>query len=271
MEAFYELSKSPPTHDFVNWLQRVEAAREACGDKELTIRIVPGDRRWSERDLYYTPERRTWRIDNLLIPLAWLVPSVVDVSRGNGIQTLSYANPGAPKKPFFKAPKLAKEIVSRLIPENTVTITLRNSDFDVRRNSRHAEWILVADWLKQKGLFPVFVPDAEADMRGLNPPIPYPSYLAASHNFALRLALYEGAKFNLFQSCGPLMTALYSEMSLMGFGLYIPGRPCNEKAHLRAAGVSPDHDWSTSAHYKKLFWEEDTAENIIPVLADYFK
>ena len=271
MEAFYELSKSPPTHDFVNWLARVEDERKAHGDKELAVRIVPGQRNWSERDKHYSQERREWRIDNLLIPLAWLVPSVVDARRGTGTQTISYAQPGAPKKPFFKAPKLAKEIVSRLIPANTVAITLRNSDFDPLRNSKHNELMWVAEWLKQKGLFPIFVPDAEADMRGLNPPIPFPIYPAASHNFALRLALYEAAKLNLFPCDGTLAMALYSEVSLMAFGLYIPSRPCNQKDYLRAAGVSPEHDWSTPPYYKRLFWEDGTADNIIPVLADYFK
>ena len=32
MEAVYELAKSPPTHDFVNWLARAEYLRRQYND-----------------------------------------------------------------------------------------------------------------------------------------------------------------------------------------------------------------------------------------------
>ena len=268
MEAAYELSKSPPTHDFVNWLARVEYARQASGDKYLKVRVVPGMRYFSERDLQYTPERRDWKIENLLLPLARLAPSVIEATRGAGTQTLSYLPPGSPKPPFFKAPNIAKDIIAGILPKHAVVITLRNCEYEIERNSLFAEWIKVAEWLKANGKFPIFVPDAEADMRCTNLPNPFPEYVAASHNFDLRLALYEAAELNLMPNSGTLMTALYSDVSLMAWKLYVPGRPCCTKEHMLKAGVSPEHDWSSGPHRKQLFWEEDTAENILPSLAE---
>lgn len=271
MEAFYDLAQSPATHDFVFWLAQAEYMRRDGGDKTLTVRFVPGNRQFSDRDLYYTPERRNWRIDNLLIPLAWLVPSVIDASRGKGVQTWGYTPAGMVFPPIFKAPKLAREIVDKLIPKNAVTISLRTSDFEPSRNSRHEEWVKVAGWLRDKGLTPIFVPDAEADMRGTSPNLPFPEYLAASHNFALRLALYERARLNLITVGGPFATCLLSDVPMMGFKMHVPGLATCTKDHLRKVGIAPESDWSTLANRKQTFWEDDTAEFIIPAVEKRLK
>ena len=268
-DAVYELSKSPPTHDFVNWLVRAERMREYQGAASFNVVIVPGNRKYSNRDMYYTYDRRTWRITELLMPLARLVPTVADVSIGKGEQVLSYLNPGIVSKPIFKAPDLAKHIIESVMPSNVVTITLRQSDFELERNSNQDEWKQVAEWLQENGYCPVFIPDAEADMRGRHLFTGFSEYIAASYNFALRLALWEHAKLNLMHNSGPMVMALYSDVPLLCFKMYVPGVPCCAKEHMLASGFSPEHDWSTPTHQKKLFWEEDTAKNIIPVLAEH--
>lgn len=254
----YDLNASPVTHDFVNFLARAEYSRRAQGASAMDICFVPGDRQYSLRDKFYTSERKLWRVDDLLVPMARLVPSVRNVTFGPGRQELSYANPGRPVPPIFEAPPLARQVVKKLFPDNTVTITLRQSDFEPSRNSNQFELELIAEWLDANGFFPVFIPDPEADMRGAHKPTGYTEYLAASYNLALRLALWERAKLNLFTNGGSMVMALYSNVPVMSFKMYVADVACCQKAHLEASGFSPRHDWSTSTHRKHLYWEPET-------------
>lgn len=264
MEAFYDLSKSAATHDYLNWLSRVND--DLPEGESLQIRFVKGHRDSSQRDKFFTKERREWKYQNLLAPLSWLHPAVTDVSYGVGEQVHSYLNPGKVKPPFLKAPKNALDVVSNILPKKAVTITLRDSDFEPLRNTNFGEWIKVAQWLKSNGYSPIFIPDGEAECYGREKEIPFQVYRPASHNFALRLALYELAGMNLFINSGPLLMGMYADVPLMGFKMYVPGVPCCSEKHIRASGFSPDHDWSTQNHPKRLYWEPDSAKNIIPEL-----
>lgn len=258
VEHCYDLNASPVTHDFVNFLARAEYSRHAQGASGLDIRFVPGDRQLSLRDKFYSAERKLWRVNDLLAPMARLVPSVRNVTFGPGRQELSYANPGRPMPPIFEAPPLARQIVKKAFPDNTVTITLRQSDFEPSRNSNQFELELVAEWLNANGFFPVFIPDPEADMRREHKSTGYTEYLAASYNLALRLALWERAKLNLFTNGGSMLMALYSNVPVMSFKMYVADVACCQKEHLERSGLAPRHDWSTSKHRKHLFWESDT-------------
>ena len=270
MEAFYDLAQSPPTHDFVNWLSRAEEARILAGEASMQIRVVPGVRKFSWRDAVYSSEKRLWRIHNLLIPMAWLVPSVTEASLGIGNQTMHYVNPGKARPPIFKAPKLALEIISASIPDNAVTISLRKSEFEPSRNSNFHEWMQVADWLKEAGYNPVFIPDAEADMAGLSDKINRNFMVChgAAYNHALRLALYELAEMNLMINSGIMVFALHSNVSMMAFKLFVDGILCCSRDNMRQGGFSPEHDWGEGKH---LFWEEDTAWNVIAMLGRHLK
>ena len=271
MRAAYDLAKSPPTHDFVNWLARAEAARIAAGEDALEVAIVPGVRRISPRDFAYTQERRAWRIQHLLAPLAWLMPSVASVVVvEEGEQQLSYGNPGRPLAPIFRAPAHALEQVRAWLPANAVTITLRESDFEPVRNTSRNDWLRVAVWLKANGYEPVIIPDAEAEMRGEDFPAGHGRvYHAAAHCVGLRLALYELASMNLMTNSGVMVMALHADVPLMCFRLEVPEVPCCHREHLVRSGFSPAHDWSTNRHAKRLFWERDTFDNVTRALRLY--
>lgn len=272
MDAYYDLGKSPATHDFVNWLVRAERQRKSQGADTLNVYLVPGARLYSDRDKQYTPEQREWRVQNLLMPLARLVPSVRNVGYGDGLQDLPYGPPGFAAESIFKAPSAARQVVAKLTPPNAVTITLRNSDFEPMRNSRQGEWEKVGDWLQEHGYNPIFIPDMEADMRGKHAPTRFAEYVAASYNFALRLALWESAKLNLMVNGGPMAMALHSDVSALVFKAFVPEvYQCSNKAASARTGYSPHTDWCTAGYTKKVFWEDDTAKNVIPVLAEHLK
>lgn len=267
MEAFYDLKKSPPTHDFINWLVRVEQERRISGNSFLHIKFVSGLRFQSPRDIAYSKERRDWRVKNLLMPLCWLLPSVTNVSYGMGEQVHSYLNFKRPQEPVLKAPEVAQSIVFNALKDipNPVSITIRQTHFEKVRNSKISEWAKVAEYLKGKGFTPIIVPDAESDMINEYQKLPYFHYTAAAHNPSLRLALYEQTVINLMTTGGPMLIALFSESPLMAFKLIVPGLQCTTEEHMRKSSMSPEDDWGS---YKKLYWEDDLADLIIPRLEE---
>jgi hypothetical protein len=51
--------------------------------------------------------------------------------------------------------------------------------------------------------------------------------------------------------------------------MYVPDVLSCQKEHLIRSAFSPEHDWSTARNRKRMFWEQDTAKNILPVLDNY--
>lgn len=265
MEVYYELSKSPPTHDFVNWLVRAEQYRKVNGASELRVGIVRGSRKQSPRDFAYSEERRERRIWELLVPLTRLLPSVRDVFVcDRGEQLFAYTNFKSPQLPVLSSKDISRSMVAIALPENPVTISIRQSDFEVTRNSNLQEWKKVAHWLKDKGYSPVIIPDAEAIMIGKNTGMEeFFHYQAASMAPDLRLATYELSVTNLITTGGPMVMGLFSDISLMCFKMIVEGIQCASESHMKNSSMSPEDNWGPK---KRIYWLEDTAENIVPVL-----
>ena len=260
MVSYYDLRKSPVTHDFLNWLVRVEQQRRVLKEPFVDIVIVPGERRQSPRDHIYTMARKIWRIDNLLIPLARCLPSARNISTGHGEQTLPYLNTTAPVvTPVLRAPAVAVSIVARYLKDKPkpVSITLRQSEFEPIRNSTAPQWRKTAAWLSRNGYTPIVVPDGEALMVGNADSIGCEPYTPAAMSPELRLALYEQCVCNLMTTGGPMVLALMAEVPLMAWRLIVPGIPCASTNHMRMSAMSPDHYWGP---YKKLYWTTDSAE-----------
>jgi hypothetical protein len=265
MEVYYDLSQSPATHDIVYFLARAEDLRIQNGHKDLQVRIVDGDRMMTPRDVLYTHERKQWRIHNLLVPVCRLLPSVTDVSMGLGKQTIPYSAIEKPRAAIFKSPEIARSIVVKAIETyaNPVTISIRQTDFNAIRNSRMKEWLIVASWLLDNGYTPIFIPDIEAEIIGKSHEHDYPVYRAATYNHALRLALYELSVANLMTSGGFFGMSMLCDIPMMAFKLVTPNLGACTAEYLTRISITPAADWG---QYKKLFWEQDTADFIIPQL-----
>lgn len=269
MEQFYDLSKSPVTHDFCNWLVRAEQERIKSDEEALQIRFVKGTRLFSFRDYLYTQERRDRRLRELLFPLAWLLPSVDDVSlMEKGKQTLDYHNFKEPQKPVFKASPIDRSIVSHFLSElpNPITLTVRQTDFERERNTNNEEWHKVLRWLVDRDYSPIVIPDMESEMAGiLNGLEDFIQYPAAAFSPGIRLALYEQSVVNLMTTGGPMVLSLFSDVPMMAFKLIVPGINCCTPQHMINSAMTPDSDWGER---KKLYWANDTAENIIKRLEE---
>lgn len=270
MLAIYDLSKSPVTYDFVHWLANVERQRLAKGEKEVTVRFVLGDRQVTERDQHFTPERKAWRLHNLLVPLCRLLPAVTKYEIGtDGWQDIPY-KPEVPVAggEILKSSEAAQSVISAWLRQDkpVVTITIRQSDLQTSRNSNFAEWMKVAAWLREKGVLPVFIPDTEATMVGEAPRIQhFRTCVPAAMSVDLRLALYERAVLNCFTSGGPFGLALYSGAPFLLCKTVVPEiRSCSEETQ-KKLGYTPE---AFSGPYQRIFWCEDTFEELKPKLEE---
>jgi hypothetical protein len=261
MRLYYQLSKSPATFDYVNFLVRAEQERLKRQQDSISIRISYGERSQSQRDVEFGKERKLWRINNLLMPLSRCLPSVVDVALGDGEQTLSYLPFTGPQKPVLEAPKSAVELVKKYLEDkpNPITITMRDSDFESGRNSNVPAWVEVARWLSRNNYTPIFVPDTEAEITGGRLKVDYYVYSPAAFYPELRLALFEACQWNLMSAGGPMEMCLQSEVSVMIWKLLVPGMPMNTEDNMQKRGLLRA-GWSSR---KRFYTEPDTAENII--------
>jgi hypothetical protein len=267
MRQCYDLSVSPATHDFVNWLARIEQRRVAKGQSAIDVVIVPGDRRKTPRDLFYSQDQKMWRAHNLLFPLARCLPSVASVAFGRGIQTEDYINFPQPQPPVLKAPAHAAQLVRAFLRDRPrpVSVTLRQSAFEPTRNSNVETWELVCERLQANGYSPVIVPDAEALMTGTSAMFEYVrtsfcAYPAASLHPELLLALYEQCEANLMTNNGRMVMALFAECALMAWKIIIAGLPCCNEPHVRISAMAEDDDWGPRKH---LYWVDDDYDEII--------
>lgn len=268
MRAVYDLGRCPLTYDFTHWLAATEAARIAAKEESIEVVFVYGDRDLTYRDQHFTPDRKAWRLHNLLVPLCRLLPSVSGyVVGGKGEQTISYklADKIKPAS-ILKCSRAAESVIAAWCrtDQPIVTITLRQSDLQVQRNSNFVEWLKVAVWLKDQGYCPVFVPDTEALMIG--EPMDFGDFricAPASMNPDLRLALYERAILNCFTSGGPFGLAMYAGLPFLLCKTIFPElNACSEDTQ-RRLGYAPE-DWP--GPYQRIFWMEDEAESVIQQL-----
>ena len=243
MEFCYQLSKSPPTYDFLIFLWYAEQTRKQYGKQSLQIRIVPGDRLRVERDLHFSEARKTWRAQHLLYDLAWLMPSVTDVSVSTqGIQTVRYNMPGLPMDRCLKSSAGATECVKRFLSKhrNPVCIPIRYYDYQTDRNTIPSEWRKVVSWLKSNGYTPISVQDTEGLMAGVHCDIGAIDYYPASMSPDLRLALYEQCVTNLILNQGPAVLGLIGNADCFVFFEELPQIESCTRENLKKTGFFED-------------------------------
>jgi len=146
-----------------------------------------------------------------------------------------------------------------------VTITLRETDYWIERNSNVPEWLRFAEWLKQHGERVIFVRDtAYADK-----PIPgFPVCADAARSVVHRAALYEVAKANLFVSNGPCMIAMFGNKPCMVMvevrdDKYFPYWPNTPTAWAHNIGVQVGEQFPWCRSDQRIIWERDNFDNLM--------
>jgi hypothetical protein len=257
----YNCTTAPLNYDFPHWLIDAEMTRVREG-APAPLKVAF----WFGRDGktgLKTPAMAQM-FENVVRPMLGLIGAVEDDSAWRGRQKEVYvlrdvvaAARAGEKVPTFHSPK-------GFVLNGPVTITLREADYDVDRNSNPDAWMSFAEYLRMQGERVIFVRDTARADEPLGDFVTCP---AASRDIHMRMALYESAKANLFVSNGPSMLAVFGTRPWL---IFMPARPDNDDyrpatvAFLRnSMGLEVGGQWPWSGPDQRIVWKPDDYANIL--------
>lgn len=270
----FNACSAPLSFDFLAWMVDAEMTRVRTGapfplkvhfwfgkdnvdDPRLTSDSAPG---------LGLPARKIM-LENVCRPMLKLIGAVEDLKAIGGWFTavcttrgvVEAAKAGEPV-PKFKSP-LPPPIFGQY-----VTITLREAVDWPHRNSNIDAWMKFAFYLRGEGERVIFVretgeADVTLDAFGTSP--------KASKDLLYRMALYNGARANLFVSNGPASLAWFSDKPWLMFteveqeGLETTYKPNTPKAWRENMGIEVGQQWPWSKPNQRIIWQKDDYETIV--------
>ena len=272
LTAVYDLAVSPPTYDFFSFLSEAEFARIEGGYTCIDVVFQPGPIGGFRHDnLPPSVEERESMLQRICVPGCRLLPSVRNVTvMQNRVEIVDNVFPKHWKRdePIsqygtkyihrttrpLRASDKARSLVKETYPGRYVTITLREAEYWPKRNSKMAEWVKVASYLRSQGLRVVWVGDTSR------------STSIWSWDIDFRMALYEGAAVNLGVSNGPSILMYLSDVPYLMFKIIAPDSFTASKEFLAAHGFEEGSQFGPNG---KTVWADDDAETIIGELKSF--
>ena len=213
--VIWDIRHGPITFDFAVFLAIAECQRQLTHPNEkMAITIRTGAfRNESTRDEVMGQPEKEWRIQNIILGMCQLLPSIESVSVTPDPQG-DFDFPEDPSKPpyhnrqlaelyrkganalVYRAPEFAKALTKVSGPY--VTLTLRTSRYFTQRNVDLRAWHKFYTYLASKKIQVIVIPDQEDVLSHQNyAQFQWPIYFPAALDLRLRLALYEGAIVNI--------------------------------------------------------------------------
>ena len=160
-----------------------------------------------------------------------------------------------------------------ITPDLLVTITLRESSYAPERNSDLNVWLSVAENLRDKGFYPVFIRDTHADFSVVDDFDDYIVFHEASWNVLLRMAVYEYAYINLTVNTGSLHLCMFNRYAnYIGF-IYVSdssvGSSVGTEKYYRAEGISIGEQYGVATNFQKLVW--GGGDNFRSILSEFYQ
>lgn len=296
LTVFYDLALCPASYDVIVTLVAAEQHRKALGYDGIKFVIVPGHLhgfRWDNIEPTSVSHRQQllW---NVVLPAARLLPSVKSIIVcADRDQALPHecedAFPNGYSVDYpchaygftrmlqgmkigqiasLKAPEQSVEYAKSIITPNTVTITLRETQYGSSRNSRVGEWIEAAYRLRQAGYRVVIIRDSEQAHARI---ADFETIPAASFDLALRAAIYELAEVNLFIANGPAgISYLNPNCRTIMFGMISEGHQGLNSEYWEHHEFKPGSQFPGLPNCK-IVWEPDTADVIVREALAYLK
>ncbi len=145
-----------------------------------------------------------------------------------------------------------------------ITINLRESQYELDRNSNLKAWSMFARSLDQAIYYPVFIRDIEAAFKPLPSELDGLTIFAeASWNIELRVALYELSYLNMSVNSGMNALCLYNRrVRCLTFKMLTPSSGSTTEEFFRSQGVEPGSQLQATTPYQRLIWEDDRLEVI---------
>ena len=143
--------------------------------------------------------------------------------------------------------------------KKVITITLRESYYEMERNSNLKDWGNFARDLDKESFLPVFIRDTEAvftslpkELEGLT------VFNEICFNMELRAALYELSYLNMFVNNGPInMGRFLKDSRSLVFKMITPECGATTERWFRAQGVKPGSQYQPLSPFHKLVWKND--------------
>jgi hypothetical protein len=299
LHSVYDLSRSPITFDYANFLVLLEIQRQALGLDSINLTISASRRRkLTPRELVYSDDFFRWRILNLIQPVSSLLPSLESFT----VSSAPIRHLGVPSWPVtqvgpegvivesiysigvvqqlgikgvkcrpFRAPDHAADIVASRFGDLTkcVTITLRTSTFQAERNSDLENWFEIHSALIAKGYKTIIIPDVE-DLWGNNAARRFDWELATdlSYNMPLRMAVYEKSLLNLCVNNGAAALLLYSDAPYVMTKLLVPEVPTTSvNYHREVTKLERGANFSFATDRQELYWGGDGSSELLDFIS----
>lgn len=273
MTAVYDLARCPPTYDVIAFLSLLELERKRRGVDTIDLHILPGPNGGFRADSTWPRNipQREQLLNNVLIPICRLLPSVTSVKVSDRLQQLFYDAYGF-NQYLISLPNYVEALKAgsrplRILPQmprqaNLITITLREAEHWPLRNSQVQEWIKVGRALEDRGWWVVFIRDTCKVGEPLPEPLQQSTKAARSLNE--RAYLYSASHVNLGINNGPMWMAIAQDAPvLMLRPVTDAAGGCFDTSFFKRCGINKGEQLPTSPPYQRLVWEDDTAENIL--------
>lgn len=271
--AYYDLSVSPPTYDFISFLLGAELWRLRMNLTALDIRILAGPEQGFRRDNLppFTAAERRAMLENIVLPAAWLLPSVASIAECEDV---------APAQPSigWRDPRYGLHVMVAAAAKNCyplqarrtacaagpyATITLREATYWPERNSTIGQWLAVASALERRKIQPIFVRDTAraGDQVGF-----FATDVRASRDVSWRAALYAEAALNLFVGNGPAWVSWFMGAPTLICKLVSRESPSQSASTFVGAGLKPGTQPANARARQLLLWEDDRSDKIVPAV-----
>ena len=290
--AYYDLKNAPITFDFCHYIAAASAYARLNNQPTFDLVVIAdGYRNITPREQSYTLADRRWRLWNLIVEVAKVVPQIGSISVLNKPPDLLAANtypptyrpPDNTEIPYntisvrnffdlglevriFRPSEYAVRSVARMLPQGEgriVTITLRKAGYDSARDSKLEEWYEFSRLLKDKGFRPVIIPDqddvlADRSISRFDWYVIEPAAMSAD----LRLALYHRASMNYVTNNGIIGLLMYSTAPFAWFSVIVDGAPSASPRYYKAQAMNVGDKYPWFGEHQHMFWERETLENL---------
>jgi hypothetical protein len=269
--ACYDLRRAPISFDIIPWLIDREMTRIRSGlpgPLKVAFTAPPADR-------LVTPANQLM-LEAVLFPMVEMIGVIDPVAATTYCRTEFYCNrpivesaKRGEKVPFLKprtnAVAQAEAFIAGRPP---VTITLRETSYDVLRNSRKYDWLLFAEHLRSAGERVVIIRDTAVASEPIED---FEICPQASRDLHFRLALYERAKNNFFVSNGPVALAMFSEAPFIFINEVLDHPDSGNKAESWSVyhGTNPGEQLPWSRPDQRIVWGVENYETIRAAWDDF--
>ncbi len=307
--AYYDLNRSSETYDVTSFLATADCYREQQGLTHLHMVIVARDNQWQAQAYCLEEQERLWRAENIIKQACSLIPACKGMtyctSREqaqmylNSTTTLFppdyrldnpppitvhkdfyyWLDQGVDPRRFQSTPKAShyiQQFVDNQLPADKkqfITVTLRESTLQPKRNSDLPEWDKFFVWLSQQHpqLSVVIIRDTErvfeAEPFTANNVFYFPT---ASFHMDLRMALYEMAYVNMGCSNGPKQLCHLSKTaSYITTKMIVEDYQGSSSARFVDRNIVIGEDFRFADENQLIDWNPDSEECLINSLVKF--